>query len=226
MKHVHHIMPKHRGGTNDIANLIEVEVVSCDKDTQCHAMWHFCEWQLYKLAEDYIAWRGLSGFMGREEIIERSFKTPKVIEGRRRGGKKSGANNVKSGHLKKIAPLGGKATMSKITPEEQSRRGRCYWDFATKDEKEERARKISETTLLSMTQEKRKERSKKAGLAAAISLTKEQKAERGRRGGSVSSKILYEDPDHPELGRFNAGNLVLKQKKLGLPHDRSNRVRV
>jgi group I intron endonuclease len=36
----------------------------------------------------------------------------------------------------------------------------------------------------------------------------------------------YRDPDHPELGVHNAGNLVIKQKSLGYPHGKENRVRV
>jgi hypothetical protein len=32
-------------------------------------MWHFCEWQLHGLHEDYLAWKGLSGQLGKEEII-------------------------------------------------------------------------------------------------------------------------------------------------------------
>jgi hypothetical protein len=37
---------------------------------------------------------------------------------------------------------------------------------------------------------------------------------------------LFEDPDHPELGQHNAGNLVHKQKAKGLPHGKENRRRV
>jgi hypothetical protein len=34
------------------------------------------------------------------------------------------------------------------------------------------------------------------------------------------------DPDHPELGQHNAGVLTRKQKALGYPHGKENRVRV
>jgi hypothetical protein len=37
---------------------------------------------------------------------------------------------------------------------------------------------------------------------------------------------LWEDPQHPELGRHNAGNLVKKQKSKGYPHGKENRRRV
>jgi hypothetical protein len=36
----------------------------------------------------------------------------------------------------------------------------------------------------------------------------------------------FEDPDHPELGTHNAGNLVRIQKSKGLPHGKENRRRV
>lgn len=36
----------------------------------------------------------------------------------------------------------------------------------------------------------------------------------------------WHDPEHPELGEHNAGVLVRKQKKLGYPHGKENRVRV
>jgi hypothetical protein len=70
MKHKHHITPKYRGGSNHRDNLIELSVTQ-------HAMFHFCNWQLWGRWEDYFAWKGLSGEIGKEEI---------VAEARKRGG--------------------------------------------------------------------------------------------------------------------------------------------
>jgi hypothetical protein len=45
-------------------------------------------------------------------------------------------------------------------------------------------------------------------------------------GGEMSRKggrTLFTDPDHPELGSHNAGNLVRIQKSKGLPHGKENR---
>ena len=53
MKHLHHIKPKHRGGTDD-DGVVEVSIT-------CHAMFHWCEWKLHGHKEDYIAWKFLSG---------------------------------------------------------------------------------------------------------------------------------------------------------------------
>jgi HNH endonuclease len=52
--HIHHIIPKHMGGSNDPSNLIKLTV----KD---HAEAHRQLWETYKKEEDKIAWRMLSG---------------------------------------------------------------------------------------------------------------------------------------------------------------------
>jgi hypothetical protein len=48
----------------------------------------------------------------------------------------------------------------------------------------------------------------------------------GPIGGKNTSSQLWVDPDHPELGLQNAGNLVRMQKRRGLPHAQENRERV
>ena len=61
MKHKHHLVPKHRGGT-DADGLIECSVTR-------HAMFHFCEWQLHGHIEDRIAWQSLAKTIGQEEVV-------------------------------------------------------------------------------------------------------------------------------------------------------------
>jgi hypothetical protein len=85
--------------------------------------------------------------------------------------------------------------------------------------------------------------------------TPEKMTENGLKGGSISGPITvsnktgiyspewreseeyfahqrkialqkWMDPNHPELGKHNAGVLVRKQKKLGYSHGKENRVRV
>jgi hypothetical protein len=71
MKHQHHIKPKHRGGTDDEWNLTPpIEPARCEDGWSSHAIFHFCEWQLWGLRDDFLAWKGLAGFLGKEEIIE------------------------------------------------------------------------------------------------------------------------------------------------------------
>ncbi len=62
MNHKHHLLPKYRGGTDDPSNLVEVTVVQ-------HAMFHYCNWQLWGDKRDWLAWRGLTGEIGKEEIL-------------------------------------------------------------------------------------------------------------------------------------------------------------
>lgn len=50
--------------------------------------------------------------------------------------------------------------------------------------------------------------------------------ERSKRAGKKAATTLWEDPEHPELGQQNAGNLVKMQRKRGLPSGRENRVKV
>ena len=54
IKHKHHIIPRHAGGSDDPSNIIELSI-------QEHAEAHRLLYEKYKLAEDLCAWKGLSG---------------------------------------------------------------------------------------------------------------------------------------------------------------------
>jgi hypothetical protein len=69
MKHKHRINPGHNGGDYTEGNVITVEVVECNTNTASHVMWHYANWLLCGKQEDKLAWRGLAGFLGKEEII-------------------------------------------------------------------------------------------------------------------------------------------------------------
>jgi hypothetical protein len=62
MKHKHHIIPRHMGGTDDPSNLIELTVEE-------HAEAHRKLWEQYGNIKDYCAWKGLEGTIGKEEIV-------------------------------------------------------------------------------------------------------------------------------------------------------------
>jgi hypothetical protein len=62
MKHKHHVIPRHAGGTNDPSNLIELS-------TEEHAEAHRVLYETYGRWQDYYAWQGLSGQIGKEELI-------------------------------------------------------------------------------------------------------------------------------------------------------------
>ena len=54
MKHKHHIIPRHRGGTDDPSNLVEVTPIQ-------HAMFHYCEWKLWGNMKDFCAYKMILG---------------------------------------------------------------------------------------------------------------------------------------------------------------------
>ena len=60
--HVHHIIPKHAGGTDDPRNLVKLTVEE-------HAEAHRLLWEEHGRHEDKVAWLSLSSAIGREEIF-------------------------------------------------------------------------------------------------------------------------------------------------------------
>ena len=81
MAHKHHILPKYKGGSNNPDNLVEVGVTQ-------HAMFHYCNWQLWGNEKDWLAWKGLSAQIGQDEILRM-----KSSLGGKTGGSKGGKAN-------------------------------------------------------------------------------------------------------------------------------------
>ena len=67
MKHKHHIIPRHMGGTDDPQNLVEVSV-------EQHAELHFSLYLEYGRWQDYRAACGLAGLGGWEDTVGYGFK--------------------------------------------------------------------------------------------------------------------------------------------------------
>jgi hypothetical protein len=102
MKHIHHIIPRHMGGTDDPKNLIELT-------RKEHAQAHLKLYEQYGKLEDLGAYYLLSGQTDEAAKISSTL-----------GGKVQGKINSKNGHMKRIQKLsdcstagkkGGKATM-------------------------------------------------------------------------------------------------------------------
>jgi hypothetical protein len=66
MKHKHHIIPKHMGGTDDPSNLVELTVEE-------HAEAHRILFETYGRKQDELAWKGLAGIIGKEELLHELF---------------------------------------------------------------------------------------------------------------------------------------------------------
>lgn len=124
MKHRHHIIPKHMGGTDNSENLVELTIEE-------HADAHKILFEKYGKIEDYLAWKGLSGQIGKDEILSEiqinngkrmgrycyennigifSMSKEEKLKHLIKGGKISGQMNAESGLCKEIAHLGGKAS--------------------------------------------------------------------------------------------------------------------
>jgi hypothetical protein len=88
MKHNHHLLPKHLGGTDDPSNI--VEGISVTR----HAMFHYANWQLWGSEGDLIAYKALAGTIGKEEIVEMVLSF---------AGKRGGQSAKESGQLREAA---------------------------------------------------------------------------------------------------------------------------
>ena len=60
--HMHHIVPNHMGGTDDASNIVELSIA---EHAEAHRKLH----EEHGKNEDYIAWKALSGQIGKEEIL-------------------------------------------------------------------------------------------------------------------------------------------------------------
>jgi hypothetical protein len=75
MKHKHRIIPGYEGGEYTEGNVVDLTLVQ-------HVMWHYAEWTRKQNVQDQVAYKMLSGQIGKEEGVEIL-----VREGGRKGGK-------------------------------------------------------------------------------------------------------------------------------------------
>jgi hypothetical protein len=71
MKHKHHIIPKHAGGSDDPSNIVELTIEE-------HAEAHRVLWEQHGRTGDFVAWKMLSGKneeaeLGRIELAKQGF---------------------------------------------------------------------------------------------------------------------------------------------------------
>lgn len=80
--HLHHIVPRHVGGSDDPSNLVRLSIAE-------HAEAHRCLFEEFGRQEDRLAWLALSGMLGQEEIVRQAMligaKKGGAIGGRRGG---------------------------------------------------------------------------------------------------------------------------------------------
>ena len=73
IKHLHHIIPKHIGGSDDPSNLIELTIEE-------HAEAHRLLYEQHGRWQDRVAWLSLSGIMKDTERIYEILKNSKLIK--------------------------------------------------------------------------------------------------------------------------------------------------
>jgi hypothetical protein len=71
MLHKHHIIPRHAGGTDNPDNLVYLTIEE-------HAEAHMRLYEEHGRWQDYYAWQGLSGQIGKEDIISAIYKNRKT----------------------------------------------------------------------------------------------------------------------------------------------------
>ena len=139
MTHKHHILPKYKGGTDDPKNLIEISVTR-------HAMFHYCNWQLWGDRRDWLAWKGLTGEIGREEVIKQLR-----FEGSKKGleiSHKRGSTPARVAAARKSQPLATAAALMPDALEKRKKSLREGIDSLTPEERKERFSRKQTTEVL------------------------------------------------------------------------------
>jgi hypothetical protein len=93
----HHIVPRYMGGTDDFDNLVTVS-------RTCHTMFHYCNWKLWNNKEDYIAYKGLSSQITKQDIIKETAS----IAGKKSYENETGLFSLTKEEKKKASSKGGK----------------------------------------------------------------------------------------------------------------------
>jgi hypothetical protein len=193
--HKHHIIPRYMGGTDEPENLVEVTVTQ-------HAMFHFCNYQLWGNEEDRIAWRGLSGLITADEA---------ALEAQSLGGKKGG-NKTKEA---KIGIFG-------LSPEEKSEADKKGGKVSGNKHKE------NKTGVCGLSLEELSEARKKGGNKAKENKTgifgrsPEKMTGDGRKAAKAQNAQKWQCTETGYVS--NSGGLTCYQNKRGI--DTSKRIKV
>jgi hypothetical protein len=121
--HIHHIVPKHAGGTDDPSNLIKLTI-------QEHAEAHRILFERHGKKEDEIAWKALSGQISIDEAKKQAQRLGAIKGGKIAGPRpkkisEQGKKNMSLGQKGKIIT---KEHLTKVV-EQVSR----WWEFTSPD---------------------------------------------------------------------------------------------
>jgi general stress protein YciG len=221
LTHKHHIIPRYMGGPDTPENIVEVTVTR-------HAMFHFCNYQLWGNEEDRIAWRGLSGQITPDEA---------ALEAMALGSSKSGKKHKEN-----------KTGIFARSPEEMSEHGRksgnkhkenktgifglSLEELSEAGKKGGNKNKKNKTGICGLSFEERSKNSRKVGnrskenKTGIFGMTSEEKSEAGKKGGKIGGKISSTQKwQCTQTGYVStAGALTRYQNARGI--DTSNRIKV
>ena len=85
------------GGTDNFENIVTVS-------RTCHTMFHYCNWRLWNNKQDYIAYKGLSSQITKQDIIKETAS----IAGKKSYENKTGLFSLSIEEKKKYSSIGGK----------------------------------------------------------------------------------------------------------------------
>jgi TPP-dependent indolepyruvate ferredoxin oxidoreductase alpha subunit len=120
MKHWHHIIPKHAGGTDDSSNLVQLSIEE-------HAEEHRKLWKKYHRWQDRIAWQTLSGQINSQEVKEIMMKQYNPMYNENVKKKMSGENHWSKREKNKNKILFGNINAMKIPEVVKKRSGENHW---------------------------------------------------------------------------------------------------
>jgi hypothetical protein len=216
--HVHHRIPRSKGGTNDPSILYV-----------CSPSFHKNCWHAEDSYNSLIPYAELGGIAARDNKLGIHGLSE---EERQAYGKMGGeAGGWKKSQERNIGIFGDRTEWRDIYVESGRKQLKTLIDKNPNHQRDvgilggERARELRVGIHASGVAAK----GGKAGGKVAVEsgqLTRARTPESVRKGGVAAGNTLYADPDHPELGHHNAGVLVRKQKKLGYPSEKANRVKV
>jgi hypothetical protein len=216
--HVHHRIPRSQGGTNDPSNLYV-----------CSAWFHKNVWHAEDSYNNLIIYAAEGG--------NKAYREKKGIHGRTSeqrhddAVKAGNAGGWKKSQEREVGIFGDRSEWSEVYRESGRR---MLAELIEKDPDHQRkagkkgAQKALEMGVGVNTPESRRKGGSIAGKIAVESgqLARARTPESIRKGGQIAGNAKWMDPDHPEIGVHNAGVLVRKQKQLGLPHGKENRIKV
>jgi hypothetical protein len=168
--HKHHIIPRYMGGTDEPENLVEVTVTQ-------HAMFHFCNYQLWGNEEDRLAWRGLTGQITPDEVALEAMSLGGKKGGNKHKENKTGICGMTSEELSEAGKKGGKIAGNKC---KENKTGVCGLSF------EERSKNGKKGGPIGGKIGGNKNKENKTGICG---MTSEELSEAGKKGGPIGGKI-------------------------------------